>query len=115
MAKGRLYLDYLIFSVALSSVMCLIRSVFVLFWFWFLTNWFLLSSSLSYSFSFLSLSVLGETISSGTHLLQYCGCIIIFFLIKIPCGILSTAVSGAVDRIRVSKGVLFCIKKRTGG
>ena len=37
-----------------------------------------------------------------------------FFLTEIPCVILSTAVSGAVYRIRVSKGVVLCIKKQTG-
>ena len=74
-------------------------------------NWFLLCSSWSYSFFIFSLSQLKEKLFLGARYLQNCRCIIIFFLIEIPCVILSTVVSGAVYRIRVSKGVVFCIKK----
>lgn len=38
--------------------------------------------------------------------------LLFFFLTEIPCVILSTAVSNTVYRIRVSKGVVLCIKKK---
>lgn len=100
-AKGRFTKPTLFHLFALSSVTYIMLGVLLLL---FLTNWFLLPHHWAMPFLFFPIFK-----RNYFYWRPFVATLWIFSLMKIPGGILSIAVSGADCRIRVPKGVLFCI------